>query len=77
MRARQSLSISEFQAANSSAGRRGANRRRLEIPFLNGLIADKEVGVATPAHDNVVALTHAIEKGELKPSKALLDQMLG
>ena len=63
----------------SSTARDFANRRRLEIPFLNGLIADKgtEVGVATPAHDNVVALTHAIEKGELKPSKALLDQMLG
>lgn len=43
--------------------------RRSEVDYLNGLVVKKgrEAGVPTPFNEAVVALTHQIEQGGLKP----------
>jgi 2-dehydropantoate 2-reductase len=48
--------------------------RRTEIEAMNGHIARKgaEVGVAAPSHVKLTSIVTRIERGELKPSPALL-----
>jgi len=50
--------------------------RRSEIDAMNGYIARKgaEVGVAAPSHVKIAAIVTRIERGELKPSPALLEK---
>ncbi len=49
--------------------------RRTEIEFMNGFIAEKgaEAGIAAPSHLRLTEIVRRIERGELKPSPALLD----
>ena len=53
-------------------------RRRTEIDFLNGYIADRgrEVEVPTPYNDAVVDVVHAFPVGTLDPDPANLDRLL-
>ncbi len=48
--------------------------RRTEIDALNGLIAQKgaEIGVAAPSHAKLAEIVMRVERGEQKPSPALL-----
>jgi 2-dehydropantoate 2-reductase len=50
--------------------------RRSEIDAMNGYIARKgaEVGVAAPSHVKIAGIVTRIERGELKPSPALLEK---
>jgi len=50
--------------------------RRTEIDAMNGYIARKgaEVGVPAPSHARLAEIVTRIERGELKPSPALLTQ---
>lgn len=50
-----------------------------EVDVINGGVADRgaAVGVATPLNERVVALVHAIERGEREPSPAVLDELAG
>ena len=49
--------------------------RRTEIDAMNGFIAVKgaTVGVAAPSHARLTQIVTRVERGELKPSPALLD----
>ncbi|MCC6534395.1 MAG: 2-dehydropantoate 2-reductase [Burkholderiales bacterium] len=49
--------------------------RRTEIQLMNGYIAEKGklVGIPTPAHEKITELVTRVERGELKPSAALLE----
>jgi 2-dehydropantoate 2-reductase len=49
--------------------------RRTEIDAMNGVIARKgaEVGVPAPSHAKLAGIVTRIERGELRPSPALLD----
>jgi 2-dehydropantoate 2-reductase len=48
--------------------------RRTEIEAMNGLIAAKgaEIGVPAPSHTKLAQIVTRVERGELKPSPALL-----
>jgi 2-dehydropantoate 2-reductase len=48
-----------------------------EVDVINGGVADRgaAVGVPTPLNERVVALVHAIERGEREPSPAALDEL--
>ena len=48
--------------------------RRTEIQLMNGFIAEKGrlMGIATPAHEKLTDVVTRVERGELKPSPALL-----
>jgi 2-dehydropantoate 2-reductase len=48
--------------------------RRTEIDAMNGYIARKgaEVGVPAPSHEKLTSIVRRIERGELKPSPAVL-----
>ena len=48
--------------------------RRTEIEFMNGYIAAKgrEVGIPTPHNEKLVDLVLRVQRGELKPSAAIL-----
>ena len=48
--------------------------RRTEIDAMNGYIARKgeQVGVAAPSHRKLADIVTRIERGELRPSPALL-----
>ena len=52
--------------------------RRTEIDFVNGYVVDigQKLGVRTPANAAIVATVHAISRGELAPSPALLGRIL-
>ena len=49
--------------------------RRTEIDAMNGFVAAKgaAVGVAAPSHAKLAQIVTKVERGELKPSPALLD----
>ena len=49
--------------------------RRTEIDAMNGFIAAKgaKVGIAAPANAKLTEIVTRVERGELKPSPALLD----
>lgn len=51
--------------------------RRTEIDYLNGLVVEKgqEVGVPTPAHEAVVAVVRAVERGQLAVSPDNLERV--
>jgi 2-dehydropantoate 2-reductase len=53
-------------------------RRRTEIDYLNGHVAQRgaELGIATPANELAVALVHLLERGELARDPANLDELL-
>jgi 2-dehydropantoate 2-reductase len=48
--------------------------RRTEVDAMNGYIARKgaEVGVAAPSHSKLAAIVTRVERGEVRPSPALL-----
>lgn len=52
--------------------------RHSEVDDINGHAAAKgrEVGIATPVNDAIIALAHRIERGELRPEVGHLDAML-
>jgi 2-dehydropantoate 2-reductase len=49
--------------------------RRTEIDAMNGVIAQKgaEIGVPAPSHARLTEIVTRVERGEVKPSPALLD----
>jgi len=49
--------------------------RRTEIDAMNGTIAKKgaEIGLPAPSHARITEIVTRVERGELKPSPALLD----
>jgi 2-dehydropantoate 2-reductase len=51
--------------------------RRTEVEFLNGYAVKKgeELGVATPMNEAIVDLMKKVEKGEISPAPALLEQL--
>ena len=53
-------------------------KRRTEIDFLNGYVADRgrEVEVPTPYNDAVVGVVHAFPVGELEPDPGNLERLL-
>lgn len=53
--------------------------RHSEVDDLNGHVSreGRALGIPTPVNDRVVAVAHAIERGELTPDPALLPRLLG
>ncbi len=51
--------------------------RRTELDYFNGLVMSKgiELGIPTPVNDSVMAIFRSVERGELKPGLANLDQL--
>ncbi|MDU0328204.1 2-dehydropantoate 2-reductase [Microbacterium sp. KSW2-21] len=51
--------------------------RRSEVDDINGAVvaAGRRLGIPTPVNDAIVAVGHAIERGEFEPSLAALDRM--
>jgi 2-dehydropantoate 2-reductase len=51
--------------------------RRTELDYFNGLVISKgaELGIPTPVNDAVMNVFRAVERGELKPGVANLDQL--
>ena len=48
--------------------------RRTEIDYINGLVVQKarEMNIATPANDGIIAAVRKIERGQAKPSPELV-----
>ena len=63
--------------SHSSVGRDVQRRRRSEIDFTNGLVADKAraAGLEAPTHAAVTELVRRIDRGELRPSPANVDDL--
>jgi len=74
------LSVAErsTDAARSSTYQDVVKGRRTEVDFLNGLVVAKgrENKVPTPINEAIVALTKAVERGEVAPSAANMDGLL-
>ena len=51
--------------------------RRTELDYFNGLVMSKglELGIPTPVNDSVMTIFRSVERGELKPGLANLDQI--
>lgn len=72
----------KYNKRRTSEGRSGtaqdlAKGRRTEIDHMNGYIAGKgeEVGMPAPTHAAVTALVKRIERGELAPSRNLVEAL--
>ena len=54
-----------------------AKGRRTEVDFMNGYVAAQgdECGIPAPTHARVAALVRRIERGELAPSRELLNDL--
>ena len=51
--------------------------RRTELDYFNGLVMSKgiELGIPTPVNDSVMTIFKSVERGELKPGLANLEQV--
>lgn len=58
------------ETARPSMGQDMAKRRRTEIDYINGFIAEKgaEIGIDAPANRGLVEAVHAVERGDLPAS---------
>jgi 2-dehydropantoate 2-reductase len=74
----QSVAASRTDAQRPSMGQDILKGRRTEIDFINGLVAQRgaEVGVDARFHCRVVDVVRRMERGELQPSPALLEQVV-
>jgi 2-dehydropantoate 2-reductase len=65
------------EPSHSSVGRDVMRGRRSEIDYTNGLVADKgaEAGVPAPTHAAVTALVRRIDRGELQPDPANVEDI--
>jgi 2-dehydropantoate 2-reductase len=52
--------------------------RLTEIDFINGYVAQlgKQIGIPVPMNEAITDLVHQIERGEIQPDAARLDELL-
>jgi 2-dehydropantoate 2-reductase len=61
-----------------SMGQDIRKKRRTEIDYINGFVADKgvEVGIETPANTAITQLVRRVERGEIAPSPEAIQPMV-
>jgi 2-dehydropantoate 2-reductase len=72
-----SAEASSTETARSSTAQDFLKGRRLEVDSFNGLIVrrGREVGMGTPAHEQMLALIGLVQRGERKPGLELLKEI--
>ena len=80
--ARIEASMFALAARRTGEGRSGtaqdlAKGRRTEVDFMNGYVAARgeAAGIPAPTHAAIAALVRRMERGELQPSRALVERL--